>query len=99
MYIDDLIEGILRLMEVDYQLPVNLGNQQEYKIIDLVDIFSEIVGEKLSVKFMPILKDDPKRRNPDITTAKKYLKWEPVTDIRQGITKTLAFFNYEKIDL
>ena len=99
MYIDDLIEGILRLMEVDYQLPVNLGNQQEYKIIDLVDIFSEIVGEKLSVKFMPILKDDPKRRNPDITTAKKNLKWEPVTDIRQGITKTLAFFNYEKIDL
>lgn len=93
MYIDDLIEGILRLMRVDYQMPVNLGNQEEYKIIELVDIFSKITGKNLSMKYMPLPKDDPRRRNPNIAVARKVLNWNPTINIQQGLIKTLEYFS------
>lgn len=96
MYIDDLIEGILRMMKVDYQLPVNLGNQTEHKIIDLVDIFSGIVGKELTVNYMPLPKDDPNRRNPDITVAMQLLDWKPVIRIEQGIIQTMEYFKNRK---
>jgi nucleoside-diphosphate-sugar epimerase len=91
-YVDDLIEGILRLMEVDYQEPINLGNPEEIKIIDLAKLIIELTGSKSKIKFLPLPKDDPKLRRPDITKAKRYLNWEPKVSLREGLLRTIDYF-------
>jgi nucleoside-diphosphate-sugar epimerase len=95
-YVDDLVEGILRLMENDYQLPVNLGNPGEFKINELAKIVCELVGAKAEMKFEPLPKDDPKQRCPDIAKAKKLLGWEPKIQLREGLTKTIEYFRQRK---
>lgn len=92
MYIDDLIEGIIRLMKVDYNQPVNLGNEEEHKIIELIDMLQNISGKKFTVKYMTLPQDDPKRRNPEITVAKKILNWTPNINLEQGLKLTYNYF-------
>ncbi|MFH2138257.1 MAG: UDP-glucuronic acid decarboxylase family protein [Candidatus Omnitrophota bacterium] len=91
-YVDDLVEGILRLMNVDYNQPVNLGNPGEYKMIDLAEMVIKALGSKSKIKFEPLPQDDPKRRKPDISLAKKQLNWQPLIPVEQGIKKTAEYF-------
>lgn len=88
-YIDDLIEGIVRLMKVDYYQPVNLGNTEEYCLLEIVQIIKEITGSISKIEYFPLPTDDPKRRKPDITLAKKILDWEPKIPLKKGLEKMI----------
>lgn len=91
-YIDDLIKGILKIMEIDYKMPLNLGNPKEFKVIDLAHIILKLTKSKSKIKFLPLPEDDPKRRRPDIGKAKKELGWQPEIHLDQGIVKTIEYF-------
>lgn len=91
-YVDDLIEGIRRLMEVDYPYPVNLGNPEEYRVLDLAHLVKELTGSPSSIVFRPLPEDDPKQRRPDITLARRLLGWEPRVPVREGLERTIAYF-------
>lgn len=98
-YVDDLIDGILKLMDVEYHFPINLGNPQEITIIELAKLIIELTGSKSSIKFLPLPQDDPKIRRPDITRAKELLNWEPKVLLEQGLLPTIAYFKAKlKID-
>ncbi len=91
-YISDLIKGITGIMEVDYHLPVNLGNPVEFTILQLAEIVQKIAGVNTRIEFLPPLEDDPKQRKPDISKAKELLHWEPVVSLEEGIKKTIKYF-------
>ena len=91
-YIDDLIEGILRMMEVDYKMPLNLGNPYEIKIIDLANLVLKLTDSKSKLKFLPLPENDPKRRCPDIKKAKSILNWQPKVSLEEGLRKTIEYF-------
>jgi len=91
-YVDDLIEGIRRLMEVDYPYPVNLGNPEEYRVLELAQLVKELTGSPSPITFLPLPEDDPKQRRPDITLARKLLGWEPRVPVREGLKRTIAYF-------
>jgi UDP-glucuronate decarboxylase len=91
-YIDDLIKGILRMMEVDYKWPINLGNPAEFKIIELAQLVLKILGSSSKIKFLPLPEDDPKKRRPDITKAKEILNWQPQVSLEEGLKKTIEYF-------
>jgi len=91
-YISDLIKGITKIMEVDYHLPVNLGNPVEFTILQLAEIVQKITGIKTQIEFLPPLEDDPKQRRPDISKVKELLKWEPVVPLEEGLKKTIQYF-------
>ncbi len=92
-YVDDLVEGIYRLLLSDYHLPVNIGNPDEITIKEFgEEILSLIPGTKSKLSFHPLPKDDPQKRRPDITRAKEVLGWEPKFDRKQGLAITLAYF-------
>lgn len=93
-YIDDLVEGIYRLSikdNLDGEV-VNLGNPEEYRIIDLAKLIIDLVGKDLEITYKKLPKDDPKRRRPDITKAKKLIGWEPKTPLKIGLKKTIKYF-------
>jgi dTDP-glucose 4,6-dehydratase len=90
-YVDDLVEGIFRLLMSDYHLPVNIGNPQEITILDFAEEVIRLVG-KGRIGFRPLPKDDPKQRQPDITLAKEILGWEPKVNRIEGIAKTYEYF-------
>lgn len=91
-YVDDLVEGMVRLMGVDYPRPVNLGNPDEHTILELVQIIEELVEASVEVSFEPLPTDDPKQRRPDITLARRLLDWEPRCELREGLLRTLRYF-------
>jgi nucleoside-diphosphate-sugar epimerase len=91
-YVDDLIEGIRRLMEVDYPYPVNLGNPEEYRVLELAQLVKELTGSPSPITFLPLPEDDPKQRRPDITLARRLLGWEPRVPVREGLKRTIAYF-------
>ena len=91
-YIDDLIEGIIKILEVEYNLPINLGNPEEFTIIELAEKIEKIFGKKLGIKYLPGLPDDPKKRKPDITLARKLLSWEPEVSLEKGLRKTIEYY-------
>ncbi len=91
-YVDDLIEGIVRLLNSDITEPVNIGNPDEIPMIDLAREIIELTGSKSRLVFRPLPEDDPKVRQPDITRARTLLGWEPKVQRREGLTKTLAYF-------
>ena len=91
-YIDDLINGIIKVLEVDYNLPINLGNPEEFTIIELAEKIERIFGKKLGIKYLPALPDDPRKRKPDITLAKKLLSWEPKISLEEGLKKTIEYY-------
>lgn len=94
-YVDDMIEGLLRLMNTpdEFTGPVNLGNPHEVSILELAETIIEMTGSKSELIFLPLPQDDPKRRCPDITLAKTTLNWEPVVPLREGLKKTIDYFD------
>lgn len=93
-YVDDLIEGIIRLLHSDEHLPVNIGNPAEISILEFAQTINELVGNRAGIQFKPALRlgDDPQRRQPDITRARQILEWEPKVSLRQGIERTIPYF-------
>jgi dTDP-glucose 4,6-dehydratase len=91
-YISDLVEGIYKLLFTNYFFPVNLGNPTEMKIIDFAKMIKTITKSKSKIIFKPLPVDDPKQRRPDISVAKKILKWEPKVSLEEGLTKTIHYF-------
>jgi len=91
-YIDDLVEGIRRLMEADVHQPINLGNSNEVRIIDLANLIINLTGSKSRIEFKPLPEDDPKQRCPDISKAKQLLGWEPKVPLEEGLKITIEYF-------
>jgi UDP-glucuronate decarboxylase len=93
-YRDDLIEGMIRMMNGpdDFIGPVNIGNPDEFTILELAKLVIEFTGSRSQVIHKDLPVDDPTRRRPDITLAKQKLKWEPKTALREGLEKTIAWF-------
>jgi UDP-glucuronate decarboxylase len=93
-YRDDLIEGMLKMMAGpdDFVGPVNLGNQDEFTILELANLVIDLTGSKAKVVHKDLPVDDPKQRRPDITLAQEKLDWQPKTKLREGLEKTIAWF-------
>lgn len=94
-YIDDLIEGMLRMMRTPANFigPVNIGNQMEFSMIELAETILDLTGSSSKLVFRPLPQDDPKQRQPDISLAKKHLAgWEPKVPLREGLIKTIEYF-------
>ena len=93
-YVDDLIEGMVRLMESPASLtgPINIGNPGEFTILELAEKVLEMVGGKSKLRMMPLPSDDPRQRRPDITLAKEHLGWTPKVPLEAGLEKTIAYF-------
>ncbi len=94
-YVDDLINGIVKLLQVEFHEPVNLGNPEEYTILDFARLIIELTGSKSSITYKPLPEDDPKVRRPDISRARRLLQWEPVIPVREGLKKTIEYFKKE----
>jgi UDP-glucuronate decarboxylase len=94
-YVDDLIEGFVRLMEApdDVTGPVNLGNPGEFTIRELAEIIVEMTGSRSELVSRPLPQDDPMQRRPDITRARQVLGWEPKVPLRDGLSRTIAYFD------
>jgi UDP-glucuronate decarboxylase len=92
-YVDDLIEGFLRMMDQDDEPgPVNLGNPVENTMLELAQAVLDVTGSKSGMEHRPLPKDDPRRRCPDIGRARELLKWEPRVDLRRGLEQTVAYY-------
>jgi dTDP-glucose 4,6-dehydratase len=91
-YVDDLIEGILRLAKSEEHLPVNIGNPVEFTILECAQTILDVTGSKSQLRFVDLPVDDPTRRRPDITKARTLLGWEPKVPLRQGLEKSLDYF-------
>ena len=91
-YVDDLIEGIVRLLAVDYADPVNLGTDDEVTMLQLAARIRELSGSSSEIVFKPLPEDDPKQRRPDLTRARKLLGWKPQTSLDAGLVKTISYF-------
>jgi UDP-glucuronate decarboxylase len=92
-YVSDLIEGMIRMMEQDELIgPVNLGNPHEFSMLELAKKVINITGSSSQITFNELPKDDPTRRRPDISLAKKKLSWEPVVSVGEGLSKTIDYF-------
>src|SRR5262249_40318550 len=91
-YVEDLVEGIVKLLFTDFHEPVNLGNPDEVTILDFAKEILELSGSKSHIVFKPLPQDDPKVRKPDITRARTLLGWEPRIDRREGLRRTLSYF-------
>ena len=94
-YVDDLVEGILRLMKTEKGVtgPMNLGNPIEYTILEIAEIIIDQIGSKSKIIFEPLPEDDPKQRQPDISFAKSELNWEANTQLKEGLKKTIQYFD------
>jgi UDP-glucuronate decarboxylase len=93
-YVDDLVEGLVRLMNNSdsTQSPINLGNPNEISVLELAQKIISMTNSKSKVIQLPLPQDDPKQRRPDIDKAKKILGWQPTIDLENGLTKTIEYF-------
>ncbi|HVT86851.1 MAG TPA: UDP-glucuronic acid decarboxylase family protein [Chitinophagaceae bacterium] len=91
-YVDDLIDGIYRLLLSDYHLPVNIGNPDEISLLDFANEILELTGKKVKIIFKPLPVDDPKQREPDISKAKELLGWKPQVSRKEGLKITYDYF-------
>jgi dTDP-glucose 4,6-dehydratase len=91
-YVDDLIEGIMRLLASEYREPVNIGNPEEMTVLQFAETIKRLTGSDAPVEFKPLPEDDPKTRQPDISLAKSALGWEPKVSLEEGISKTIPYF-------
>jgi UDP-glucuronate decarboxylase len=93
-YADDLAEGMLRLLEspADFTGPVNMGNPEEFTVLELANKVIDLTGSRSRIVFRPLPEDDPNRRRPDIGLAKRVLGWEPSIRLDEGLRKTVAYF-------
>ena len=91
-YIEDMVEGLYKLSKSDYHYPVNLGNPNEITILELANKIKSLTNSTSKTIFNPLPVDDPKVRMPDISKAKKILKWEPKVNLEEGLVKTISWF-------
>jgi UDP-glucuronate decarboxylase len=93
-YVDDLIDGLVRLMKSDDHVigPINLGNPEEFNILELATAVIDLTGSRSKVVHRPRPDDDPRQRCPDISKAREVLKWQPRTSLKEGLTKTVFYF-------
>mmetsp|Transcript_577 Transcript_577/g.746 ORF Transcript_577/g.746 Transcript_577/m.746 type:complete len:530 (+) Transcript_577:88-1677(+) len=91
-YVSDLVEGLVALMNSDYDSPVNLGNPDEYSVKDFAEYIKDITKSESKIEFLPKSQDDPSQRRPDITTARDKINWSPVVTVRDGLEKTINYF-------
>jgi dTDP-glucose 4,6-dehydratase len=91
-YVDDLVEGIWRLLFSDYALPVNIGNPDEISLLDFAQEIIKLTGSKQKIVYKPLPEDDPKQRQPDISKAKQLLNWVPLIGRAEGLLRTYAYF-------
>lgn len=93
-YVDDLIDGLVRMMQTgdDVTGPINLGNPVEFTMLELANLVIELTGSRSAIRFLSLPVDDPRQRQPDIANALHELNWEPQTALRDGLVKTIAYF-------
>ena len=91
-YVSDLVDGLVRLASSDERYPVNLGNPVELTILEFARRIQELTGSNREIVFEPLPEDDPRKRRPDITKAKKILSWEPKVSLEQGLKETVEYF-------
>ena len=91
-YVDDLIDGMIRLMESNYQKPINIGNPKEFSIKELAYLVRDLINPNLEFEYKDLPKDDPKQRKPAIMLAKEVLNWEPKIELKEGLKKTIEWF-------
>jgi dTDP-glucose 4,6-dehydratase len=91
-YVSDLVDGFVRLALSDVQDPVNLGNPEEMTILEFAEAVRAAAGGGGRIVHLPLPKDDPQRRRPDITRARQLLEWEPRTSLSDGLKQTIAYF-------
>jgi len=90
--VDDLVEGIYRLLMSDYTMPVNVGNPNEISLKDFAEEVLKLTGASVKIIYKPLPVDDPKQRQPDITKAKEILGWQPTIDRAEGLKRTYDYF-------
>ncbi|OGX25125.1 MAG: NAD-dependent dehydratase [Omnitrophica WOR_2 bacterium RIFCSPHIGHO2_02_FULL_45_21] len=93
-YVDDLIDGIMKLLLLKREacFPMNIGNPSEMRMIDLAKTIITLTQSKSKIRFQPLPIDDPRQRKPDISRAKRFLKWQPKVELKSGLSKTIAWF-------
>lgn len=91
-YVDDLVEGIVKLMDVEHHEPINLGNPDEYTVLNFAHIVRDYINSDLDIVFKAMPQDDPTQRRPDITKANELLNWQPKISLNEGLAKTIEFF-------
>jgi UDP-glucuronate decarboxylase len=95
-YVDDLVDGMLRMMQTakDVTGPINLGNANEFTMRELAETIIELTGSKSDLVALPLPPDDPRQRQPDLAQARDKLRWHPSVELREGLTKTIAYFDH-----
>lgn len=93
-YVDDMLDGLIKLMNTNDKIigPINLGNPSEFKIIELAELIIDLTSSKSQIIHLPLPEDDPIRRQPDITKAKSILEWHPKISLKDGLIKTIEYF-------
>jgi dTDP-glucose 4,6-dehydratase len=91
-YVDDLVEGIVRLLHSDLAGPVNIGSQDELTVLELAEVVRDLVGSRSPIEFVPRPQDDPTVRRPDLTVARRELGWEPAVRLTAGLDRTIDWF-------
>ena len=94
-YVDDLISGMVSLMNGNHCGPINIGNPNEFKIKELAELIIQKINPNLEISYLPLPQDDPLQRKPDISLARKELLWEPKINIKEGLEKTIPWFKEE----
>jgi nucleoside-diphosphate-sugar epimerase len=91
-YVDDLVEGIYRLLQSELHDPVNLGNPEEWTVAQMAQAIKRLTGSSSAIEYHELPVDDPKVRQPDVSLARAELDWQPTTQIEDGLTRTLEDF-------
>jgi UDP-glucuronate decarboxylase len=93
-YVDDLVDGLISLMKSQDDLigPINLGNPKEFTMLELATTILELTGSRSKVVHRPLPQDDPRQRQPNISKARQMLNWEPLTPLKEGLMKTITYF-------
>lgn len=94
-FVDDLVDGLIALMNGNYSQPVNLGNPDEYTVSDFAHLIKDITQSNSTIRYLPATKDDPRQRRPDISTAQAQLSWQPRVKVRDGLRKAIEYFRKE----
>lgn len=95
-FVDDLVKGLRALMDVEHEEacgPINLGNPEEFSMLQLAELICEIVGSRVDIEFLPLPVDDPRQRQPDITKASRVLDWRPSVKLVDGLKRTIQYFD------
>jgi UDP-glucuronate decarboxylase len=93
-YVDDLVDGLVKLMSTPHEVtgPINIGNPNEFTMLELADLVNEMVGSSAGVEYRPLPSDDPTQRQPDISLARSTLGWQPTVELREGLGATVEYF-------